>query len=181
MLARFPAWGLIAILAMTPAAAAAESIAVAASPAVLAFEQFIRASTPVCERRPAADCVDAGWGFADTNRDDRLSLAELTDIRNTLVEWTGWRGESLHRRERAAIAVGILMVDSIGLENLVASYNRDSDGALSRNELLADVTLDERPLGEVLLDEQAVDRAAMAQRLGSLSPMLEGLLTTPQQ
>lgn len=162
------------------APAATESLPVAASPAVLAFEQFIRASTPVCERRPAADCIDAGWGFADANRDKRLSLAELTEVRNTLVDWTSWRGESLHRRDRAAIAVGILMVDSIGLENLVASYNSDADDALSRNELLADVTLDERPLGEVLLDEEAVDRAAVAQRLGSLSPMLEGLLAQPQ-
>ena len=52
---------------------------------------------------------------------------------------------------------------------------------MSRKELLADVTLDERPLGEVLLDDKAVDRAAVAQRLGSLSPMLEGLLADPRQ
>ena len=160
--------------------AAAESLPAAASPAVLAFEQFIRASSPVCERRPAADCVDAGWGFADANRDGRLSLTELTEVRDTLIAWTDWRGESLRRQERAAIAVGVLLADSIGLENLIASYNRDADGTLSRAELLADVTLDERPLGEVLLDPEAVDRAAMAQRLGSFSPMIEGLLKAPE-
>lgn len=180
MSARLPAWLLSAVLGLAPAAAA-ESQTVAATPAVLAFEQFIRASAPVCERMPAAACIDAGWGFADANRDDRLSLAELTEVRDTLVAWTGWRGESLHRRERAAIAVGLLLIDSIGLETLVASYNSDADGALSRKELLADVTLDERPLGEVLLDDKAVDRAAVAQRLGSLSPMLEGLLADPRQ
>lgn len=158
----------------------AQTPSVPASPEVLAFEQFIRASAPLCERRPAADCVDAGWGFADTDRDGELSLAELTAVRDALAGWTGWRGDSLTKRERNSIVIGLWLVDSIGLDRLLASYNRDADDKLSRDELLADVTLDERPLGEVLLDAQAVDRQAVARRLGALSPMLQGLLKKPQ-
>ncbi len=163
-----------------PLQAWAQTAAVPASPQVLAFEQFIRASAPVCERRPAADCVDAGWGFADTDGDGRLSVAELTAVRDALAAWSGWRGDSLNKRERTSIAIGLWLVDSIGLDRLVASYSQDADDSLSRDELLADVTLDERPLGEVLLDAQAVDRQAVAQRLGALSPVLEGLLDKPQ-
>jgi hypothetical protein len=166
--------------AQTQVQTLAQAGPVPASPQVLAFEQFIRASAPVCERRPAADCVDAGWGFADTNGDGRLSLAELTEVRDALADWTGWRGDSLNKRERNSIVIGLWLVDSIGLERLLASYNRDADDKLSRDELLADVTLDERPLGEVLLDPQAVDRQAVAQRLGTLSPVLQGLLKKPQ-
>ncbi len=36
-----------------------------------------------------------------------------------------------------------------------------------------DVRLDERPLGRVLGDAEAVDRRAMARRLGKLAPLLD--------
>ncbi|MCE3247903.1 MAG: hypothetical protein K0R41_1728, partial [Geminicoccaceae bacterium] len=67
-------------------------------------------------------------------------------------------------------------VDSIGLERLHALYDADQDGLLSRSELLADVRLDERPLGEVLLDPAAVDHRAVARRLGIPPSMVENAL-----
>ncbi len=146
----------------------------ASSSAVLAFEQFVRASSPVCLKQPAAHCVDAGWGFADRNRDSRLSLAELRAVRNAVQDWMGWRGKTLSAQERLAILLGLWIVDAVGLETLMARFDADGDGFVDRAELLADVRLDERPLGQVLLDAKAVDRKAVARRLGSLGPVFEG-------
>lgn len=144
--------------------------------AILAFDDFVKGHRDLCERQAAANCVDAGWRFADSDRDGRLSLDEVTAVRGALVNWTNWRGESLNKAEQGAIALGVWLVDSVGLAKLFDSYDSNGDAALTRDEILADVALDERPLGEVLLDEQAVDREAVAQRLGALSPMLKGIL-----
>ncbi len=165
---------LLGLLSVIGAGAITAAKGQAPSAAVSAFEQFVRASSPVCLRQPAAHCVDAGWGFADTNRDSRLSLAELRTLRDALQDWMGWRGKTLSARERAAILLGLWIVDAVGLETLMARLDADGDGFVDRAELLADVRLDKRPLGRVLLDAKAVDRAAVARRLGSLGPLLDG-------
>ena len=154
----------------------AADAAVPASPRVQAFERFVTASGPLCLIRPAVDCVAAGWSYADADRDQGLTLEELRGVRGTLVDWTHWRGESLHRRDKAAISFGVWLLDTVGLDALFASYDGDGDARLSQQELLADVDLDERPLGQVLLDPQAVDREAVAQRLGKFAPFLKGLM-----
>jgi hypothetical protein len=41
---------------------------------------------------------------------------------------------------------------------------------------LTDVRLDSRPLGQVLTDPKAVDRQAVAKRLGALSPVVDGMV-----
>lgn len=138
---------------------------------VLMFDRFVASSSPVCLYQPAAECVDVAWVFADRNGDDGLSVEELQDVRDGLQEWTAWRKGDLNRTERSMIALGFLVVDSLGIERLHGLYDADGDGLVGRSELLADVRLDERPLGEILLDSEAVDRAAIAGRLG-LPPAL---------
>ena len=157
-------------------AIAAEAEAKAVAPEVLAFEQFIQSASPLCLSQPSRVCVDAGWAFADRDGDDRVTLAELHAVRGALIDWTDWRGDSLRPGERTAITLGVWMADSAGLENLMASFNVSGDGRLTKEELLADVRLDQRPLGQVLLDPGAVDREAVARRIGPYSPVLEGLL-----
>jgi hypothetical protein len=122
---------------------------------VLAFDRFVAASTPVCLHGPAAACVEMGWAFANRNEDQGLSVVELEEVRDELRDWAHWRADDLHATERSLLALGFVVVD----------------GLVDRDELLADVRLDERPLGEVLLDREAVDRAAIAARLG-LPPVL---------
>ena len=138
---------------------------------VLGFDLFVAASTPVCLHRPASACVEAGWAFADRDGDQGLSVRELEELREVLRAWTRWRADELDPTERSLLALGFLVVDGVGLERLHALYDTDGDGLIDRDELLADVRLDERPLGEILLDREAVDRAAIAMRLG-LPPML---------
>ncbi len=174
-----PRAGLLALLLglslwTGPSALAAEGTTLARE--VLAFEHFIRRASPICLRQPSQACVDAGWAFADRDGDDRVTLAELHAVRSALIYWTDWRRDSLRASDQTAITLGVWLVDSIGIENLMASFNTSGDGLLTKQELLADVRLDERPLGDVLLDPAAVDRQAVADRVGPYSPVLEGLL-----
>jgi hypothetical protein len=142
---------------------------------VLAFDRFLAASTPVCQHRPAAACVEAGWAFANRDEDQGLSVVELEEVRDELRDWTQWRADDLHATERSLLALGFVVVDGLGIERLHGLYDQDGDGLVDRDELLADVRLDERPLGEVLLDPEAVDRAAIATRLGLPPALIERL------
>jgi hypothetical protein len=151
----------------------------AAEPPILAFDRFVTESNPVCQFRRATECVDLAWRFADADANQGLSLDELEALRAELEVWAIWRQAELAEQERSGIALGLWLVDSVGLEYLHAAYDEDGDGLISRSELLADVRLDERPIGTVLLDPTAVDHAAIARRLGVPPTILERLPLEP--
>jgi hypothetical protein len=132
-------------------------------------------SRPVCSQQPAPACVALAWGFADSDGDEALSVAELAAIRAELESWALRHRDQLTPPEVSGLALGLLLVDSLGLERLHALYDSDADGAVSRSELLADVQLDQRPLAETLLDPAAVDRRAIARRLGLPPALLDRL------
>lgn len=161
-----------ALLVVSPARALDQEFAAT----VLAFDRFVTVAGPVCEHQPARDCIAVAWEFADADGDGALSVAELELVRDALAEWSEQRHDALTRRERSLITFGLWLVDSVGLEHLHASYDADGTGRVSRAELLADVKLDERPLGDILLDPTAVDLKGLAQRLGVLLPLLERTL-----
>ena len=168
---------LLSAIGFTPSVSkAADAQAALPDAAVQAFEHFIRQTGPLCQSEASTLCVGQGWRFADSSGDGRVSLREMQAVRAALVEWAKWRGDSLRAGERLGIHGGVWLVDTVGLDKLFASFDADGDSALSLAELLADVSLDERPLGAVLLDPEAVDRQAISQRLGQFAPMLEGLL-----
>lgn len=154
-------------------AAAAET----PTPAAVTIQSFLNESVPICVAEPARDCIDAGWSHTDADFDDHLSLEELDMVRSAVTEWFSWRQGDLTRYERSILTVGIGMLNAVGLERLFASYDANGDGRMDRSELLADIIgLDDRPLGQILSDPEAVDRAAVAQRLGALSPLLGRML-----
>jgi len=139
----------------------------------LAFERFMQVSRPICSEQPARACVALAWGFADSDGDQALSVAELAAIRAELESWALRNQDQLTAPEQSGLALGLLLVDSLGLERLHALYDTDADGAISRSELLADVQLDQRPLAETLLDPAAVDHRAIARRLGLPPALIE--------
>ena len=172
-----PAWSLGAgvllggLILAGPAPAAGE----AAPQAIAAFDRFLATSGPVCERQVAAKCVDVAWAFADRDGDRRLSLGELQGVRDDLGAWFKAKEQAIPQAQRRLVQLGLLLIDGIGLPYLIESYDADGDGAISRAELLTDVRLDARPLSQVLLDAQAVDWAALRQRLGPIAATLNGL------
>jgi hypothetical protein len=161
--------GAVAVLAAGTARAAAPE------PPIVAFDRFISESNPVCQFGRAADCLDLAWRFADADGNQGLSVDELQALRTDVEVWAIWRQADLAAHERSGIAMGLWLVDVVGLEYLHAAYDTDGDGLVSRTELLADVELDERPIGAVLLDPQAVDHAAIGRRLGLPPSMLDRL------
>jgi hypothetical protein len=164
--------GLLTLVVAGSAQAAAEA-------PIVAFDRFVSESNPVCQSRRAADCVARAWSFADEDGNGGLSLKELEALRADLEVWAIWRQAELAAHERSGIAFGLWLVDSIGLDYLHAVYDADDDGLISRSELLADVRLDERPIGTVLLDPVAVDHAAIARRLGLPPAVLDQLPLDP--
>jgi hypothetical protein len=144
-------------------------------PPIVAFDRFVTESNPVCQFGHAEECVDLAWRFADADANQGLSLEELEAIRADLEVWAIWRQADLAPQERSGIAMGLWLVDTVGLDYVHAVYDTDGDGLISRAELLADVRLDERPIGAVLLDPEAVDRAAIGRRLGLPPEVLDRL------
>ena len=164
----------IIVVALAGASAAAAADRKPPTDTVRGLERFVHSTGSLCQKAPADACVDAGWRYADSNRDRGLSLAELRRVRRAVEAWLGWKGDAMVRRERATVLFGLFIVDAVGLDALFDDYDADRDGLVSREELLADVRLDERPLGKVLGDAEAVDRRAIARRLGKLAPLLDG-------
>jgi hypothetical protein len=168
-------WSLLALIALGLGTAGA-----APEPPIVAFDRFVKDSNQVCRFGRAADCVDLAWRFADTDGNQGLSLDELRAVRADVEVWAIWRQEDLAPNERSGIAMGLWVVDAVGLDYLFAGYDSDGDGLISRKELLADVHLDDRPIGTVLLDPHAVDHAAVGRRLG-LPPSVLDRLPLDQQ
>ena len=156
-------------------AAVAEQAEPSPAPHVVLLERFLKLSTPLCRKQPSRRCVDAGWRYADTDRDGLLTAAELEVVRQTANDWYHWKAGRLSSQERASVGLGLAMAQGIGVERLIESYDTDGDGRLSQDEALVDVRLDERPLGEVLRDPNALDRQATARRVGVAGPLFSQL------
>ena len=149
-------------------------------PAVAGFERFFQQAQPTCSFDSSLRCVELGFSYADRDGDGRLTQVELDALQADFGSWAQWKSPEMTKRERTSVALGSYAVQAIGLENFIAAYDDDADGALSRQELLADVTLDQRPLGQVLQDPEAVDWAAVQRRLGPAAPLLGALSATTQ-
>ena len=171
------AWVALALALATGPATASRH---APTPEAQAFDRFFAATSPICERQSSLLCVDSAWRFADSDGDQGLSLGELTGIRDGLRAWLTWKEEEVPVAQRRMVQFGLLLVDGMGLPYLVESYDADGDGAVSRTELLSDLRLDARPLGQVLLDSNAVDWEALNRRLGPIAGSLKGLGVKPE-
>jgi hypothetical protein len=139
------------------------------------LQTFIdEASTP-CQTQPAKTCVDLGWRYAVANPRDGLTVADLQKFRTQLGSWYAVNRSLLPPRARSSFSLGMMLADGIGMERLHAGFDTNHDGKVSQQELLADVKMDNRPLGQVLADPNAVDRPKLAQRLGLPPAITDGL------
>jgi hypothetical protein len=169
-------WGVLALwsgllLTLGPATASQHAPTAEAQ----AFGRFLASTSPICQSQSSLLCVDSAWRFADHDGDQGLSLDELTEIRDGLRAWLTWKEEEIPLAQRRMVQFGLLLVEGIGLPNLVESYDADGDGTINRTELLSDVRLDARPLGQILVDSDAVDWESLGRRFGPLAGALGGL------
>jgi len=160
------ALALAVLVACAPPAGAVEDDAAAR------FERLTDHLVPVCVRAAATRCFEAAFTHADTDGDDRLGVGELDAVRRDATEWFLARRGELTTSEQTMIALGLAVVNTAGVARLVEAYDTDDDGALDRDELSADVNLDDRPLPALVRDDEAVDWAAIRGRLGTVAGAL---------
>ncbi|MFO1035219.1 MAG: hypothetical protein U1E45_00110 [Geminicoccaceae bacterium] len=140
------------------------------------LSRFIATTGPFCLDAPAARCVDKGFAFADTDKDGTLSLEEVTKLHAAVLGWYDDHAEKLAPMDRQAMAAGLLVVQILGPEQVFRGFDANGDGKVTKAELTADVTLDDRPLGIVLSDPKSIDWTSLADRAGSAAPLVKRLL-----
>ncbi|MGE5538872.1 MAG: hypothetical protein ACM30I_09655 [Gemmatimonas sp.] len=145
------------------------------------LQTFIDESAVPCQTRPAKECVDLGWRYAAAKPRDGLTVDDLQKLRTQLGSWFEVNKALLPARTRASFALGLMLADGMGMERLHAGFDTNHDGKVSQQELLADVKMDNRPLGQVLADPAAVDRAGVARRLGLPPALTDGLFRAGTQ
>jgi type IV secretory pathway VirB10-like protein len=139
------------------------------------LDRLISGVGPVCLRAPARQCVDLGFAYADRNRDQRLSLPETRAVHDEVNAWARDNAPKLPPAERQRLVTGLLVIQTVGPDALFESYDTNRDGALTKEEALADVRLDQRPLPQVLSDPNAVDWRRLTDRAGMAAPLLKRL------
>ncbi len=136
------------------------------------FHRFVYEVAPLCASAASTACFDAAFAYADGSGDGTLTLTDLERTQRELRAWSNANWDQLPAAERAAIALGLFVVDSVGLEQLFASYDQNGDGRLTPEELQADIALDDRPLAEVVTDREAVDWPSLRGRLGAMAALV---------
>ncbi len=180
-----PTLALAAALALAAPAAAQQQPATAPQPRAPAaapqqqpkqgLDRLITGIGPLCLKAPAAQCVDQGFAYADRDRNGRLSLQEAKTVEGEVSAWTKANASKLPPEERQRLVTGLVVFQTVGTDNLFASYDSNGDGALTKDEVLADVKLDKRPLPQVLSDPASVNWDRLAARAGSAAPLLKRL------
>jgi hypothetical protein len=168
--------GMVAALVLATAASPKPAPpAPAQAPGAQPLDRLISGVGPLCLRAPAAQCVDKGFAYADRDRNGRLSVAEAQAVESEVSSWAKVNAGKLPPEERQRLVVGVAVVQTVGVGNLFATYDANNDGSLTKEEVLADVRLDQRPLPQVLSDPKAVDWEKLAGRAGSAAPLLRRL------
>ncbi len=139
------------------------------------FSGYITQATNLCFALPAMRCVEHGFAFADRNADQGLSADELTEVDRDMRAWWEKSRERLPTQANLAIGLGLLTTQYAGHAYFVRAWDEDGDGLVSIDELIADLSLDERPLPILLSDKNAVDWESLRGRLGQYGALLDRL------
>ena len=163
------AWALSSVLSIAAGATTA------VPPDAASLDRFLTQNVPFCMKAPAVQCIDRGFAFADRDRDGTLSLAEVQAIQGEVNGWAKTKGRQLPPAEHDKLVVGLLLLQTLGPKQLFASFDGNRDGALTREELTADIRLDKRTLPEILSDPSSIDWDALTARAGDAAPLLRQL------
>jgi len=153
---------------------ATSQVVVAQDREINAVNGLIQGAVDACTLAPAQACVDMGWSFAGLSPDDGLDASDLVEVRRVLGVWFEATQSFLPPRARTLVGLSMLLFDGRGPDRLIAGFDSDGDGTVSQTELLVDVRLDERPMSELIVDPDAVDRESLAQRLELPLGLLQG-------
>lgn len=162
----------VAVAVVAGTTAAAPVGAPTGAPAGRDLERFAAATGPSCAREPARACIDRGFAFVDGDKDGFLSLAEVEAVEKQAEGWAQANAGRLPPAERQKLIMGLLIVQTVGVGQVFASYDADADGRLSEAEATADLRLDERPLPQLLADPGAVNWQQLSSRAGVAAPLL---------
>jgi Ca2+-binding EF-hand superfamily protein len=154
----------LVVLALTPAHAQ--------DAAARRFDRLAAELVPLCMRAAATRCFEAAFTLADRDGDGELAPDELDRLRRDANAWFLARRGALSPSEQVVVGMGLATVNTAGVDGVVRAYDADGDGALDRDEVTADVALDERPLPELIRDDDAIDWPAIRGRLGALAGAL---------
>ena len=124
----------------------------------------------LCQVASAESCIGHVWRNMDSDGDDNLSAQEMDDFIAHVERWSKFTDRSLADRTVVRLAMTVYQV--AGPDRFISAYDADDDGMLSKDEALADLHLDERPIAELLLDGNALDGESLANRFGFLAPQL---------
>ena len=89
--------------------------------------------------------------------------------------WTQANAGRIPAGDRQRLILGLLVLRTVGAKQIFTGYDTNHDGALTQQELTADIRLDKRTLPEILSDPSSVDWNSLAARAGDAAPLLKGL------
>jgi Ca2+-binding EF-hand superfamily protein len=156
------AWTLVAV----PLPAGAEDTA---------FDRTVRQLASHCARGPATACAARAFDLIDANDDGVAEIEELEKLDARLRVWTAANADELHPMDLRAVQLGFVLVDTIGIERGMMLYDEDGDGALSLEEMTADLVLDNRPLPEIVQAREIVDWPSLRRRFGATAMIFDYL------
>lgn len=144
-----------------------------AAPAKAGAADDVAAILEGCKQGPGKACVEHLWSFADVVADSRLTAAELSRFFRLVAEVTARRapspaqpgdaGAAARAENDRAMAVGAaFLAGPVAAKLVIANYDYDGDGVVSRDELFLD--LDEAAFHRLVVEEAR----RLPERMGSI-------------
>ena len=140
-----------------------------------AFERAARQVASHCAREPATACATRTFALLDANKDGVAEIEELETLDARMRVLAADNAEELHPMDLRALQLGFLLVDTIGIERGMILYDEDGDGALSLEEMTADLNLDGRPLPQIVQAREIVDWPSLRRRFGATAMIFDYL------
>ncbi len=121
------------------------------------FETHLQPLLEICkDQGPRVACINGFWNVADVSGDGELSVAEITRIlriiagevaHQSYVEehwkfWAGQRPDGPPEPNEGVVVVGVATVGPVMSHSLIANFDYDDNGRLSRAEVLNDIATD---------------------------------------